>query len=88
MRTFRKTTLISLVLSGCLLGGLVPLKADQRSDCEKRIHKAEQKLDKEIRKHGEHSHQAEKSRHDLEKARERCRDFDRDRDHDRDHDRH
>ncbi len=87
MRTFRQTTLISLVLSGCLLGGLVPLKADQRSDCEKRIHKAEQRLDKEIRKHGEHSRQAEKRRHELREAREQCRGFDRDRYRDRDYDR-
>lgn len=80
MRIFRKTTLISLVLSGCLLGGVVPLQADQRRDCEKRIRKAEQNLNKEVRKHGEHSRQAEKRRHELERTRENCRGFDRDRD--------
>ena len=78
MRIFKKI-MISLVLSGCLLGGVVPLQADRRSDCEKRIRKAEQKLEKEVRKHGERSRQAEKRRHDLERAREQCRDFDRDR---------
>ena len=83
MHIFRKTTLISLVLSGCLLGGVVPLQADQRKDCEKRIRKAEQNLDKEVRKHGEHSRQAEKRRHELEKTRENCQGFDHDRDRDR-----
>lgn len=85
MHLIRKTTLISLVLSGCLLGGAVPLLADHRSDCEKRIHKAELNLDKEVRKHGEHSRQAEKRRHELENVRESCRDVDRDHDRDRDH---
>jgi hypothetical protein len=78
MHIFRKT-MISLVLSGCLLGGVVPLQADRRSDCAKRIRKAEQNLDKEVRKHGERSRQAENRRRDLERAREQCRDFDRDR---------
>ena len=86
MHIFRKTALVSLVLSACLFGSVGPLQADQRKDCEKRIHKAEQNLDKEVRKHGEQSRQAEKRRHELEKTRENCRDFDRD--HDRDRDRH
>ena len=78
MRVFRKI-MISLVLSGWLLGGVVPLQADRRSECAKRIHKAERNLDKEVRKHGESSRQAEKRRRDLERAREQCRDFDHDR---------
>lgn len=84
MHISRKTALLSLVLTGCLLGSVAPLQADKRSDCEKRIHKAEQNLDKEVRKHGEHSHQAQKRRQDLEKTREQCRGYDHD--HDRDHD--
>lgn len=78
MHIFRKT-MISLVLSGCLLGGVMPLQADRRSDCAKRIRKAEQNLDKEVRKHGERSHQADQRRRDLERTREQCRGFDRDR---------
>ena len=80
MLIFQKTTLISLVLSGCLLGAVVPLQADQRRDCEKNIRKAEQNLNKEVKKHGEHSRQAEKRRQELERTRENCRRFDRDRD--------
>ncbi len=79
MHMFRKRALISLVIGGCLLFGAVPIKADRRSDCEKKIHKAEKNLDKEIRKHGEHSRQAEKRRHELEEAHEHCRDYDHDR---------
>ena len=62
MPILRKTALISLLLSGCSLGGVVSLRADHWSDCEKRIHKAEENLHKEVRKHGEHSRQAENRR--------------------------
>jgi hypothetical protein len=50
MRMLRKTTLISLLLGGCLFGGVVSLRADQRSDCDKRIRKAEDNLHKENQK--------------------------------------
>lgn len=89
MRILRKTALISLLLGACLFGGVVSLRADHWSDCEKRIHKAEENLHKEIRKHGERSHQAANRRRDLEQARARCRGFesDRRRDHRYDRDR-
>jgi hypothetical protein len=87
MPTLRKISLILLLLSGCLLAGVTPSWADQRSDCDKRIRKAEDNLHKEIRKHGERSRQAQDRRRDLEQARDRCHDFARDRRHDRDHDR-
>ena len=80
-----------LIISG-FLGGTVTVRADDhdRDDkkCEKRVHKAEEQLEKTIRRHGEHSEQAERKRHDLEEARERCHDHDHDRDHDHDHDQH
>jgi hypothetical protein len=79
MHIFGKTSLISFVVSGCLLGSIGPLRADWRRDCEKRILKAEHNLEKEVRKHGENSRQADKRRNDLEKVREQCRSFDRDR---------
>ena len=76
------------------LAGAVPIQArdrdhDRDERCERQIRRAEQNLHKAIRRHGEHSRQAEQRRHDLEEARERCHrgDRDRDRDHDRDHDR-
>lgn len=62
----------------------VPLRAsDDDRKCERRVHKAEQNLEKAVRKHGEYSQQAERRR-ELEEARERCRhDHDSDRAHDR-----
>jgi len=83
MQILRKTALILLLLSGCLLGGGASLQADHWSDCEKRIHKAEENLHKEVRKRGEHSRQAENRRRDLYQARDRCRGFDRERHNDR-----
>lgn len=88
MTILRKTTLTALLLGSCLFGGVVSLQADHRSDCEKRIQKAEDKLYKEIRKHGEHSRQAENRRRDLDQARYGCRDVARGRDYGRDRDRY
>ena len=84
-------TLIAALVFTWLLGGAVPAQAfddhdrDRDRRCEQRIRNAEEKLRYAERKHGEHSRQAQKRRHDLEEARERCHhgDHDRDRDHDR-----
>ena len=85
MTILRKTTLTSLLLgSCCLFGGVASLQADHRSDCEKHIQKAEDNLYKEIRKHGEHSRQAENRRRELEQARYGCRDIAPHRYYDRD----
>ena len=80
-----KTTLLAAVFGAFLLvGGVAPtLAGDRDHECRERIHKAEAKLRREIDRHGEHSRQAEKRRHELERARERCG-GDRDRDHDHD----
>ena len=88
-----------------LLGGLPAARADERHEqheCRERMEKAETKLEKEIRKHGRRSRQADKRRADLNAARERCwnqyhrwysgrdhnwhNDRDWDRDDDHDHD--
>jgi hypothetical protein len=66
------------------MGSALPSQALDRDDkCERRVHQAEENLQKAIRRHGEHSRQAEQRRHQLEEAREQCR-----HDHDRDHDHH
>ena len=85
-----------------LLVGLPAAVADEGHECRERIEKAEAKLEKEVRKHGWRSRQAEKRRADLNAARERCwnqhhrwysgrdhnwhNDRDWDRDDNRDHD--
>ena len=71
MSVFRRMATIAFVLSGLLLGGAVPLHADHHR-CRQRIHEAEWKLRKSIRRHGENSAQAEYRRHRLEELREVC----------------
>ena len=82
-----KAVIAALVVS-VFLAGAVPARAlDRDRDdrrCEQRIRKAENNLEKAIRRHGPRSRQAEQRRHELEEARERCHHRDRDRDHDRD----
>jgi hypothetical protein len=58
----------------CLLtGGTALVRADDHDhDCDKRIHQAEARLQKEIDKHGEHSPQADRRRHELEETRRSC----------------
>lgn len=82
---------VSAIVLIMFLASTVPARAlvrdrDDDRKCEQRIHKAEDKLQNAIRKHGEHSRQAEQRRHELEEARERCHHGDHDRDHDHDHD--
>lgn len=84
-----KAGITAVLLSAFLmLGGTVPVQA--RTNCQKRIEKAENNLRKAVAKHGEHSRQAENRRRQLEEAREKCgrgHDKDHDRDRDRDHNR-
>lgn len=74
----RKPGILAAILAACfVLGSTAPSQAfDER--CERRVHQAEVNLQKAIRRHGEHSRQAEQRRRELEEARERCR-----HDHDR-----
>jgi len=89
-KMFGKTVLGALLCVSLLTGGAIPASADRDDRCRRDIRKAEQNLDKAVRKHGERSRQAEQRRHQLEEVRERChmRDRDHDRDHDHDNDHH
>jgi len=64
---FKKTGILAALLSGfLLLGSALPMHADDRDRdrrCERQIHNAEEALNKAIRRHGEHSRQAEQKRH-------------------------
>lgn len=66
-KAFGKTLWVAM-LATSLAGAAVPARADCRGD----IRKAEANLDKAIRKHGEHSPQAEERRRQLEEVRRRC----------------
>lgn len=73
----------ALLGASLLAGTAVPAHADQDERCRRDVHRAEQNLDKAIRKHGEHSRQAEDRRRQLDEARERCHMRDEHRDDDR-----
>ena len=67
---------VSAIVIAVFLAGAVPLRAvdhDGHRKCEQRIHNAEARLQNAIRRHGEHSRQAEKRRRELEEVREHCR---------------
>jgi hypothetical protein len=71
---------IALLMMAGLVGSSLPAGAEDK--CDRNIHKAEQKLRDAVEKHGEHSKQAEKRRHELEDVKHRCGDR---HDHDMDH---
>lgn len=82
---FRKPGAAMLLTVFLALGSMVPAQARDRDDkCEQRIHKAEENLRKAERKHGANSRQAQRRRHELEEARERCRHREHFGDHDQD----
>lgn len=86
-RLLGKTLLCAMLGASLLAAVATPARADRDDACRRQVRKAEENLEKAVRKHGEHSRQAEQRRHQLEETRERCHMRDRDRDHDRDHDR-
>ena len=87
------TRMIRILCLGLLTIGLVgpslPARADDRDErhekCEKRIHRAGDKLRDAVNRHGEESRQARKRREELEEAKQRCGDH-HDMDHHDDHD--
>jgi len=62
-------TMLGVMLGVTLLAGAA---TPARADCRNDIRKAEANLDKAVRKHGEHSRQAEQRRRELEEVRRRC----------------
>jgi hypothetical protein len=63
---------IALVMVGgfLMIGSVQPMQAYDH--CGRRIHNAEMKLDRAIRRHGPHSRQAERQRENLERVRANC----------------
>jgi ribulose kinase len=85
---FGKTMLCAMLGASLLAGVATPARADRDDKCRNDIRKAEQNLEKAVRKHGEHSEQAEQRRRQLEQVRDRCKPPEREHDHDHDQDRH
>ncbi len=73
----KRTRLALTAVAGFLFGlaGAQPARADHgrdRRDCERKIEREEHKLEREIRKHGWRSHQAERQREKLFYLRREC----------------
>ena len=69
---FGNTALAAAALAGVLmLTGAPRLSADD-GDCQRRIARADHRLHEAIEHHGYRSEQAERRRHELHEARERC----------------
>ena len=77
-----QTSTIAVLLGGVFLMSAVAPAQMRHDQCEQRIHSVEAKLRKAVRKHGEHSKQAQRQREQLERVRHECG-MDRDHDHDR-----
>lgn len=69
---FSKAMFCAVLGASLVAGVATPAHADRDDHCHRSVEKAERNLDKAVRKHGEHSSQAEKRRHELEEVRERC----------------
>ena len=75
-RRFGKTAGAALVAFALLFFTAAPRTHadddDNRGRCQHAVEKAEARLDKAIQRHGEHSHEAEERRRDLNAERDRC----------------
>ena len=74
-QTFKRSAASSVLLamlSGAMLLGVPKAFADDHGDCQRRVEKAELRVDDAVRKHGPASHEAEERRRDLNAERDRC----------------
>jgi hypothetical protein len=69
---FGKTALAAAALAGFLMFTGVPRLRADNDDCQRRVVRADHRLHEAIEHHGSRSGQAERRRHELREARERC----------------
>ena len=69
---FGTTSLAAAALAAFLMFTAAPLLRADDHDCQRRVAKADHKLDQAVAHHGAQSKQAEHARHDLRAAREQC----------------
>lgn len=102
LKRLAMSTVLTAGLSVGMLATVPRLFADDHGDCQRRVERAEARLDQAIQKHGERSHEVDERRRALNAEREQCwqkyhgwwdghdkqwhTDHDWDRDHD--HDQH
>ncbi len=67
-------TAVAFVVAGALwfFVAAPQARADDRSKCQHAVEKAEARFDRAVQKEGEHSHEAEERRRDLNAERQRC----------------
>ncbi len=70
--SFGTTALAAAALAAVLMFAAAPVLRADDHDCQRRIARADHKLDQDVARHGWQSRQAEHSRHELREARERC----------------
>ncbi len=70
---FTRVTLATAALLGMLaFAGAPRASAESYDSCQRRIAKADHRLHEAVEHHGWNSRQADRARHDLHEARERC----------------
>jgi hypothetical protein len=70
---FTRVTLAAAALLGMLaFAGAPRASAESYDSCQRRIAKADHRLHEAVEHHGWNSRQADRARHDLHEARERC----------------
>ncbi|HEX9110196.1 MAG TPA: hypothetical protein VF845_01865 [Terriglobales bacterium] len=69
---FGKTALAAAALAGFLMFAGVPSLRADNDDCQRRVARADHRLHEAISHYGYRSRQAERRRHELREARERC----------------
>lgn len=73
LRNFKKSIVVAVAACGLALATVpMNLYADDHGDCERRIERAQAKLDEAVQKHGDRSHEADERRQRLNAERERC----------------
>jgi hypothetical protein len=70
---FGKAMLAAAAIAGLVVfAGAPSARADDDRNCQRRIVKADHKLHEAVEHHGWDSRQADRARHELHEARERC----------------
>jgi len=68
-----KTSLVSALAGGLMLfGSTTNARASARDDCYRNVQNWEQRLDRDISRHGYNSRQANHDRHELREERQSC----------------
>jgi hypothetical protein len=69
---FATTSLAAAALAASFMFTATPLLHADERDCQRRVARADHKLDQAVARHGERSRQAARARQDLRNEREHC----------------